>query len=493
MEKEHNTVQDIISVMSHSITGAERKLLEKACAYAEKKHEGQTRYSGLPYYTHAFEVGKLLAEIGMSANVVAAGILHDTIEDTDTTVEDLLKDFNKEVAFLVDGVSHLGEVRYQGLDVRVKSLQKLFIATSKDIRVIVIKLMDRLHNMRTLDAVPKTKQKRIAKETHLVYAPIANRLGMGKLNTALENLAFKHLKPDSYASLKKDIDTAIGSVSMGEIEEKIKEGLAAKGVTDLHLSSRVKSVYSTYMKMKDKKYSLEQIQDLIALRVFVRDIPSAYTVLGILHANWQPVPGTFKDYISFPKPNGYQALHTRVIIDRHILEIQVLTDAMHRHAQFGIASHFKYKEKRHGVIGPDLRWFEKLLSLGQRTKNTSWVERASSMYINNSLDESVFAEDAQSDFLQDRMFIFTPKGEVVDLPRGATVADFAFSVHSAIGLHAKGAFVNKKYVSLNHELRGGDIVTVQTGKKPTVTKKWLDWVKTAEARSRIRQFIKKNS
>ena len=487
-----STAEDITASMTHPPSEEGKVLLEKACIYAEKKHEGQKRYSDLPYCTHVFAVGKLLAEIGMNETVIAAGVLHDTVEDTDATLTDLRKHFGAEIAFLVDGVSHLGDVRYQGLDIRVKSLQKLFIATSKDIRVIIIKLMDRLHNMQTLDAVPKTKRRRIAKETQLVYAPIANRLGMGRLNTTLEDLSFKHLKPDIHTALEKEISGVIGKISMKSIEKKIIAALGKKDMKGVRIASRIKSPYSTHMKMLHKKYSLDQIQDLIALRVFTDDVPSVYAALGVLHANWKPVPGTFKDYISFPKPNGYRALHTRVFIDRRVLEIQILTEDMYRQAQFGIASHFRYKEKRHGVSGPDLRWFDRLL-LPKRDTGRKRSEHTWSAYLNGSRNESEFAENIRSDFLQDRMFIFTPKGEVVDLPRGATVVDFAFSVHSEIGLCARGAFVNKKYVPIHHELRGGDIVSVQTGKKPTVTKKWLDWIRTAEARSRIRQFIKKNS
>lgn len=483
---------DIVSAMRKKISMKEKMLLEKACAFAKEKHKGQKRYSGLPYYTHTFEVGKLLAEIGMSVEVVVAGILHDTLEDTDTTVKELKKEFTPTVAFFVDSVSHLGEVRYQGFDMRVKSLQKLFVATSKDIRVIIIKLMDRLHNMRTLDAVPKAKQKRIAKETQRVYAPIADRLGMGRVKTELEELAFKCIDPQTYINMKKEIDTVIGSISMRNIEEKVKKALIDANVDGMEISSRIKSVYSTHMKMWHKKYTLEQIQDLVAFRVLVGDIPSAYNVLGILHAQWRSIPGAFKDYISLPKPNGYQALHTRILIDRHIFEVQILTHTMRQHAQFGIAAHFNYKDKRHGIMGLDLAWFDTLLANKKGAKNVPWAERITAIQEDTSND-SDFMENMQADFLQERMFIFTPKGEVVDLPKNATPVDFAFAIHGDIGKHAEGAFVNGKYVSLRHELQNGDMVEIKTGKKATVNKKWLDWVKTSEARSRIRSFIKKNS
>ena len=243
------------------------------------------------------------------------------------------------------------------------------------------------------------------------------------------------------------------------------------------------------MKMQAKKYLLDQIQDLIALRVLVDDVQTAYSALGIMHANWRSLPGTFKDYISLPKPNGYQALHTRLIIDKHIFEVQILTHEMYRQAQFGIAAHFDYKEKRHGNRGIDMRWFDKLLSQKNGTRNAPWSGYTSSEWS----DDSLFMKDIQADFLQERMFIYTPKGEVVDLPIGATVADFAFAIHSDIGLHAEGALVNGKYSSIKEKLKNGDVVNVKTNKKATVTEKWLDWVKTAEARARIRSAIKKSS
>ncbi len=487
----HITVQDILSAVQYRISNADKMIIERACAYAQEKHAGQKRYSGLPYYTHTFEVGKLLAEYNMPVNVIAAGILHDTLEDTDTHEEDLRRDFNDEIAFFVESVSNLGEVRYRGLDVRIKSLQKLFVATSKDVRVIIIKLMDRLHNMRTIDSVPKEKQKRISKETQRVYVPIADRLGMGTIKKEMEDLAFKNIDPKNYREVKKKIDEWIGTISIQNIERKVSSLLSKTGVKHFETSSRIKSVYSTHMKMGFKKYTFEQINDIIALRIVVRDTGTAYNILGIIHANWYPIPGTFKDYISLPKPNGYQALHTRIIIDKHILEIQILTHAMYRHAQIGIAAHFNYKEKRAGIAGIEEKWFNKLLSphgmhaMPRQEQNLSPSEKKKAM--------RNFAEDVEADFLQERMFVFTPKGEVVDLPVLATVVDFAFAIHSDIGIHAEGALVNGTYTSLKHELKNGDIVNVKTAKKPTVTKKWLDWVKTAEARSRIRRFIKKNS
>ena len=486
--QEFITTQDIISAAPY-LSRKEVALVEKACSYAKQQHEGQVRYSGEPYYTHVFTVGKLLAETSLPANVIIAGVLHDTIEDTSTTSKALKELFNEEVAFLVDGVSHLGEVRYQGLATRVKSLQKLFVATSKDIRVILIKLMDRLHNMRTLDSVPKEKQKRIAKETQYVYAPLADRLGMGEIKTELEELAFRTLEPKYYSATQGKITAVVQEISLKDLEKKLSEILIKHGIRDASITSRIKSAYSTYMKMKFKKYPFERIHDLVALRVLVADIPTAYSALGGIHANWQPIPGMFKDYIALPKPNGYQALHTRILIDSHIIELHILTHEMFQHSQFGVAAHFNYKEKRSQRPGIEMRWFSSLLGKPKSSKKP--LARGAEVFKGG--DGSFFLKDLKTDFLKQRMFVFTPKGEVVDLPHHATVIDFAFAIHSDIGRCAEGAWVNGTYTSLKHELKNGDVVTVKTGKKPRVTRKWLEVVKTAEARNHIRKFIKKNS
>ncbi|MDE0243108.1 MAG: HD domain-containing protein [Candidatus Kaiserbacteria bacterium] len=481
------TAEDIIAARPRGSRGKEEDLIRKACAFAKEKHGDQMRYSGHPYYTHTFEVGRILAGMGMGATVIAAGILHDVIEDTDTTEKDLEKMFGKKIAFFVNGVSNLGDVRYRGLDTRVKSLQKLFVATSKDLRVILIKLIDRLHNMRTLDAVSKVKRKRIANETIRVYAPIAERLGMGDVRSELEELAFKHLEPDRYRSISEEVQAVTKSVSTQAMEKKLTRAIGKKSIT-CTITSRIKSAYSTYNKMKFKRYSIEQIQDLIAFRILVDDVQMAYRVLGIVHGEWRSIPRTFKDYISLPKPNGYQALHTTILIGQHVVEVQILTHDMQRQAQFGIAAHFTYKEKQRGVPGINLDWFKKLLPQSAVT-GPAWVDQVSSMHG----DGEEFLQNMESDFLKERIFVFTPKGDVVDLPKEATVADFAFAIHSDIGLRAEGGFVNGNYRSLRHELENGDVVLVKAGKRDRVTEKWLDWIKTAEARTKVRRATKKSS
>lgn len=489
MSLKYITCIDILNKMN-SKTEKDIKLIIYACEFAKQKHKGQKRYSGEPYYTHVFQVGKILAEMSMSAVVVAAGILHDTLEDTDATLEEINKKFNNEIGFLVDGVSHLGEVRYHGLDVRVKSLQKLFVATSKDLRVIIIKLADRLHNMQTINAVPKEKQKRIAKETLKVYVPIADRLGMSRIKGQLEELSFSVSNKKEYEKIKKKIDNLVGLTSINKIEKDILRILVKKGIMNVSVYSRIKNAYSTYRKMNWKKYHFEEVKDILAFRVLVDDIPMAYTALGAIHLEWSPLPHTFKDYISFPKPNGYRALHTRVLVNSIILEIQILTYEMQQYAEYGVASHFNFKEKRYGTAGLTLDLFKKLLPLEKKQKNISWLEKLSNVYSNGNED---FIGDMENDFLHERMFIYTPKGDVVDLPINSTVIDFAFSIHTDIGLHAEAGSVNHKYSSLNTKLKNGDVVKVHTNKKSKPTQKWLDWVVTAEARAKITSFIKKNS
>ncbi len=484
-------MEDIL-LACNTLSEKDKQLVKKACLYAKEKHGDQKRYSGAPYYTHPYAVGRLLAELSMPKEVIIAGILHDTIEDTDVTIDEIQDIFGTTVAFFVDAVTNLGDVRYHGLEIRVKSLQKLFVATSKDIRVIIIRLMDRLDNMRTLQYVPVEKHTRIALETKKIYAPIADRLGMGKVKAELEDIAFKFLEPKIYAKLQKELESTVHLDVHEKFKVALTEELQKKNIGEHTISSRLKSIYSIYKKKEDRNCTLQDLHDISAFRIIVRDIPTAYLVFGILHGKWQPLPKKVKDYIAVPKPNGYRALHTSITVYEQIIEIQILTEEMYQNAQFGLASHFSYKDKRHDIKGIDLLWFEKLLMHATNGKKLNWFEQMAQIS-EKKLDENMFVENIENDFLKERMFIFTPMHEVVDLPLGSTVTDFAFAIHSDVGIYAKGAFVNGKYVSLHRKLHNGDVVKIEMGKKPTVTEKWLDWVKTVHARSLIRQFIRKNS
>lgn len=486
MEETLVTVENILEAV-YQVTPEERALIQKAASYAQEKHKGQKRYSGLPYHTHTFAVGKILAELGMNTNVVCAGILHDVIEDCEVTKKDLQEEFNEIIAFYVDGVTHLNSIRYKGLDMRVKSLQKLLIATSKDLRVMVIKLADRLHNMQTLHYIPKAaKRRRIAKETQKIYAPIADRLGIGGMKAQLEELAFMELNFEEYTTLKKEMDEMIGKRSVDSMQIELKKYLEKEG-QEVSVASRTKTVYSTYMKMRAKKKELSEIHDLHALRIIVKDTNAAYIVLGLLHRKWPSLPKSFKDYMSFPKPNGYQALHTRVLVEEQIVEVQILTQEMYHYSNFGKAAHFNYKDKRHGVQALDPKWFDLLLvSAGK-----SWLEQLRAMYQGG--EEEITSSDIEADFLRNRIFVFTPEGEVVDLPTGAIVLDFAFAIHSDIGAHTEGAYINNKFSSIQTKLENGDVVDVKTSKKLKINQKWIELVKTAEARAHIRRIIRKNS
>ena len=484
-EDDYISVEDVLKSVPHA-TEKEKELIKRAAEYAKEKHHGQKRYSGAPYYTHTFSVAKILGELGVNVNVVCAGLLHDVIEDCGVTKEEIEKEFNDTIAFYVDGISRLGSIRYRGWDEKVRDLQKLLIATSKDLRVMVIKLADRLHNMETLHYIPsEIKRRRIAKETQKIFAPIADRLGMGGLKAHLEEKAFIELQPEEYTKLKKEIDKKMADDSIQSIEKKISSYLKDK-VQDVYITSRRKTVYSTYMKMKAQKKELDEIYDLNALRIVVEDTKSAYVVLGIIHKNWRSIPNSFKDYISFPKPNGYQGIHTRLMVDNQIIEVQILTNKMYHYSNFGKAAHFNYKDKRHGIQSIDPKWFDLLL-----VSNKSWLEQISSMYEGDS--EDILFSNIESDFLCKRMFVFTPAGEVVDLPKGAIVLDFAFSVHGDIGARAEGSFINNKYASLYTELKNGDVVQMKTGKSIKVNEKWLESVKTSKARTYIKKIIKRNS
>jgi guanosine-3',5'-bis(diphosphate) 3'-pyrophosphohydrolase len=508
------TAQDIIAKLS-GVSASDQALIEKAYAYAAKAHEGITRYSGEPYMTHCAAVGHKLAEMGMGPRTICAGLLHDTIEDTAVTSEDLKHEFSDEIRFLVEGVTKLSSVRYYGTDRHNESLRKLFVATSQDIRVLIIKLADRLHNMETLGHIPPTKQKRIARETLEIYVPIAHRLGMGKLRKELEDLAFPFEHPEESARVKEILDKQFGNAQeVLERERKIlARRLAETGLTHFNTSYRVKGLCSLYHKLKRKDWAIEQIYDLLAMRVTVNSVEDCYRTLGIVHELWRPLPKRVKDYIAFPKPNGYQSIHTTVTTQNGvILEIQIRTKQMHQEAEFGIASHILYKQppvtdktKRPSMFAtllPSLfrpfnnreteeeKPLDEVIDKPHPQKIPHWISQIGQTYHGDSKHAAdTFAEDAQSDFFSNRIFVFTPTGDVVDLPVGATPIDFAYAIHSEVGNRTFGAKVNHKLVQLNTELRNGDLVEIETRKSAKPSPKWLQIAKTSIARRRIRTAL----
>ena len=493
------------------------ELVIRAYEFAKKAHEGHTRYSGEPYLNHLAAVARMLAEIGMGAHTVAAGLLHDTIEDTKVTPDELREGFGEEIFFLVQGVTKLGSVRYYGSDRHNESLRKLFVATSQDIRVLIIKLIDRLHNMQTLEFVPKEKQLRIARETLEIYVPVAHRLGMGRIRKELEDLAFPYVYPDEFKHVT-DItrhDLKKSEIDLEKARKALQKRLAETGIRDFHTSFRSKGVYSLYQKLKRREWDIDKIYDYLAIRVVVQNIEQCYQTLGIVHELWRPLPKRMKDYIAFPKPNGYQSLHTTVITpNRTILEVQIRTESMHREAEYGIASHIMYKSVQAGqkdALQGARSWFASLVpslfrpfmwrtspkhvdqkaliqERAHKERIPKWIQEIADAHKTNDGTREFF-DGLREDFFSHRIFVFTPEGDVVDLPVGASPIDFAYAIHSDIGDHTSGAKVNNKLVGLDTELNNGDIVEIVTNKSNKPTQKWLEYTKTSLARRKIRSSL----
>lgn len=503
---------DEIIAQLNNPSEADRELVRKAYDYAAEAHKEHKRYSGEPYMTHTAAVGYKLAAMGMGPRTICAGLLHDTIEDTPVTSDQVNQEFGDEVLFLVEGVTKLSSVRYYGTDRHNESLRKLFVATSQDIRVLIIKLVDRLHNMETLQHVPVEKQQRIARETLEIYVPVAHRLGMGKLRKELEDLAFPYVYPEDAKRVTELLTKRFGNArEVLERERKVlQKRLADVGLLGFHTSYRVKGLYSLYHKLKRKEWDIDTIYDLMAMRVVVDSVEDCYRTLGIIHELWRPLPQRVKDYIAFPKPNGYKSLHTTVTTPNGvILEIQIRTKQMHQEAEFGVASHVFYKTPTvsdtvkqpsmfssliPSLFRPFVRreanttnGIEKVSNTPHPQKIPRWISQIGQTYNPESKNPtSQFVADAESDFFSNRIFVFTPTGDVVDLPVGATPIDFAYAIHSEVGDHTFGAKVNRKLVSLDTGLRNGDIVEIETRKSAKPSPKWLQFTKTSLARRRIK-------
>lgn len=502
------SAKDIIEKMM-SPNKDDTALIEKAYSFAENAHKDQKRYSGEPYFIHLEATAKNLAELGMDSKTIAAGLLHDSIEDAKTSPEVVEKEFGKEILFLIEGVTKLGHLKYHGVERHIESLRKLFVAMAQDMRVLIIKLTDRLHNMETLEHVPKEKQHRIALETLEVYAPLAYRLGMRRLNRELEDLAFPYIYPEEFKLTKKLLKEKDRETheNLQKTVNHIKKELAKAGFRNFKTDFRIKGLYSLFRKLERKEMDIDKVYDLSAIRIIVPTEADCYRVLGIIHSNWRPLPGRIKDYIAFPKPNGYRSLHTTIFTgDGTIVEIQIRTEEMHRTSEFGIAAHASYKE---GIvqrfINPNLIWIAKLLFPRKNTdETTNNTNGASKGFLNGSAPEWVrllaseqeedndhgqFMEDLKQDFFEQRVFVFTPKGDVIDLPVHSSPIDFAYAIHSDVGNHLSGAKVNGKLVSLDSELQNGDIVEIITKEKSKPSKKWLDIAKTVMAKRHIRSAL----
>lgn len=452
-------------------------LVEKAYVYSAKVHKGQVRLSGEPYLSHPLEVAYILATMKMDTVCIVAGLLHDTLEDTEASYEEIKRLFGEETAVIVEGVTKISRMKFSTVQQRqAENIRKMILAMSADIRVILVKLADRLHNMRTLGYQSPEKQRRIAKETLDIYAPLAGRMGIYWIKSELEDLCLYYLEPEAYNKIKTEIARKKGEREkfIQETCELITEKLANLGIKAT-VKGRHKHYYSIYRKMIEQNLSADQVYDIMAFRVIVDSVKECYEALGHIHSMWKPVPGRFKDYISIPKMNMYQSLHTTVIGPLgEIMEVQIRTWEMNAIAEYGIAAHWKYKEGG-GATKTDEKQFAWLRQL------LEWQQ--------NLRDPMEFLESVRMDLFPDEVYVFTPKGEVKEFPKGATPVDFAYSIHSEVGHHCMGAKVNGKMVSLRYQLKNGDLVEIITSAKAHPSKDWLDFVKTPRARNKIRQWI----
>lgn len=474
---------DFFKSIPHKFKPEEKALIQKALDFAAKAHEGQKRKSGEPFVQHPMSAAIILGQIFPDTATICATILHDITEDTNTTDETLQKEFGEEIASLVDGVTKLGHVRLRNSkdDYYVENLRKMFIATSKDIRVMLIKLADRLHNMRTLEALSKEKQQKIASETLEMYAPIAGRLGIGAWKDELEDLSFKIVDPENYEKTRELLEARLEerTRSTKEMQKELASILRLEGIKFQDITGRTKRIYSLYKKLQRYDNDISKIYDKVALRIITKSTADCYAALGIIHKHFKPMPGRVKDFIATPKPNGYESLHTTLFdSDGRPFEVQIRTDLMHETAERGIAAHWFYEEQgKRDKIERGASWFKEL---------HAWQEEMQA-----NPDE--FLEGLKIDFFKDRIFVLTPKGDVKDLPVGASVIDFAFSVHSDLGYQMMGAKINGKMGKITDELKQGDIVEILKSKKPaTPSRDWLAAAKTGHARALIRKYIAEN-
>lgn len=511
--------KDIIQEMG-APTPEDKLLIEKAYAFAEEAHKGHTRFSGEPYFVHLVETAKGLARLGLGAQTIAAGLLHDSIEDVQVKPEEIEHVFGKEVRFLVEGVTKLGRLKYRGAERHRESLRKLLVATGKDARVLIIKLMDRLHNMQTLSHVPEEKRKRIALETLEIYGAIAHRLGMGVVRRQLEDLAFEHAFPEEFAATKKLLAERTTETldRLEKMSRTLAKEAAKEGMKGFHSDYRVKGLYSLWRKLQRKGGDIDKIYDIAALRVIVKDIPDCYRVLGIVNNLWQPLPNKIKDYIAFPKPNGYQSLHTTVFSgDGGIVEIQIRTEEMHREAEYGITAHVIYKEgesadspgaRAGGGRQSSFDWIKSLIPGFRRmtpqnpaqqpdqTKRARYGAQGGPEWLSDLTEgtqDPDFETTLKTDIFTLRVFVFTPTGDVVDLPANSSSIDFAYAIHSDIGDHVFASKVNGKLVPLDTPLNNGDIVEIITKKSAAPKQKWLDFTKTTLARRHIRLALEEQA
>lgn len=471
-------LHDILDMISAYDSDADLDIVRKAYVFSARAHQGQTRRSGEPYLTHPVGVASILAQMKLDVPSIVAGILHDTVEDTLTSLEEIEKYFGQEIRDLVDGVTKLGRIQFTSSEVRqAENFRKMIMAMAKDIRVILVKLADRVHNMRTLEFMSEEKQERIARETLDIYAPIANRLGIQKIKIELEDLSLKYLKPEVYRAIDAQVEDRKDKREkyIEEVRHMVKSRMDEQGIP-AEIRGRVKHYYSIHRKMEAQNIPFEEIHDIIAFRIIVDTMPQCYEALGVLHSVWKPIPGRFKDYIAMPKANNYQSLHTTVIGPYgERVEFQIRTRDMNEIAENGIAAHWKYKEKERikDIDERKFKWIRQLLE---------WHSELS--------DPAEFLDTVKLDLFADDVYVFTPKGELRELPRGSTPVDFAYEIHSEVGNNCIGAKVSGKIVPLRYELRSGDTVEIITQKGRHPNKDWLQFIRTSRAKAKIRQFVR---
>ena len=470
------------SQINNANYSSNKSIISNAFKLAYEAHNGQLRASGEPYIIHPIAVADLLKEIGASPSVIAAGLLHDVVEDTRVPLSDIEKNFGIEVKVLVEGVTKLGGIHFNNrTEAQAENLRKMFLAMASDIRVVLVKLADRLHNMRTIEWLDSERQKRIARETKEIYAPLANRLGINRFKWELEDLAFKFLEPEEYENLKKQI-----SIKRSDREQRlnntlklIENNLINAGLDKFEITGRPKHLYGIWSKMKRQQKQFNEIYDVAALRIIFSNTDSCYRALAVVHDTFRPIPGRFKDYIGLPKPNGYQSLHTSVIGRHRPIEVQIRTSEMHQIAEFGIAAHWKYKEGGSPALGEaeKFNWFRQLIE---------WQQEG------NEKDHNDYLASIKEDLFDEEVFVITPKGDVVALRKGSTAIDFAYRIHSEVGNHCNGIRINDKLSPLSTILKNGDFVEIVTSNNSSPSLDWLNFAVTPTAKNRIRQWYKKS-
>jgi GTP diphosphokinase / guanosine-3',5'-bis(diphosphate) 3'-diphosphatase len=470
--------EDILTKVEKYHRGDDLDLLRRAYLFSAMVHKGQVRKSGEPYLSHPMEVANILAEMRLDVACVATGLLHDVVEDTETTLEEIEDHFGKEIAHLVDGLTKIAHIGYASREEsQAETVRKMLLAMVDDIRVVIVKLADRLHNMRTMDFLPAEKRKRKSEETLDVYAPIAHRLGMGKIRGELEDLAFKYLYPEDFSKIQIVIEQRRPELEkkIQELSHLVEEKMQEAGTPVVRIESRIKRSYSVFLKLMRQHITIDQVYDLMAMRIITKNVRDCYGALGVIHNLWKPVPGRFKDWIAIPRNNMYQSLHTSVVTEQgQAFEIQIRTEEMHRVAEEGIAAHWKYKEKKLGKGEDDeaFVWLKRLIEWQQEVP-----------------DSREFMDNLKLDLYPHDVYTFTPRGKVIELPRGATPVDFAYAIHTGVGHTCTGAKVNGRIVSLRYQLRNGDVVEVITQANSNPSRDWLKFVITGRARNKIRKYL----